>query len=114
MKTLVRNAIAFRVGLAFLVLFSINSLCTSTIGALSGMDWATANTQTKLIVCIAIVGNWTAVLLAFFRDAIAKIAKGEIPLPLPPPETRAPFPPPPPRLQPGPEAFEKFPPPSSP
>lgn len=87
MTALLRATTVHRILIGVLVLFSVNSLCTSALGALSGMDWATSTTQVKVQVVISIVGNWTGVLLAFFRTSLAKIFKGD-----PLSETAAPFP----------------------
>jgi hypothetical protein len=106
-----------RIAIAFLFLFSINALCSSISGALTGMEWGGATGQQRFLVVVSIVGTWTTVLLAFFRDALAKIVRGQNPLL---PDTRPPFSPrepepapppvsPTPRTQPPPEAFEKLP-----
>jgi hypothetical protein len=77
MKTFWQSATVHRIAIAFLVLFSINSLCCAALGVLTGMKWAEADTQAKVMAVISIMGTWTTVLLAFFRDALAKIFKGE-------------------------------------
>ena len=89
MTAFLRATTMHRILIGVLVLFSVNSLCTSALGALSGMDWAASTTQVKVQVVISIIGNWTGVLLAFFRTSLSKIFKGESPLV----ETTPPFPP---------------------
>lgn len=82
MTALLRSTAVHRIAIAFLVLFSVNSLCASISGVLSGMDWAQSTTQQKWQAGFSVIGQWTAVLLAFFRTTLARIFKGESPLAL--------------------------------
>lgn len=97
MTTAIRNASesfsVHRLTIAFLFLFSVNSLGTAIIAALTGVEWSTLSPQTKFLIIAAIVVNWTGLLMAFFRTAVSKIAKGENPIvdttqPIPPSTSR--------------------------
>lgn len=77
MTALLRNATVHRLAIGFLVLFSVNSLCSSISGVLSGMDWAQSSAQQKWQAGFSVIGQWTAVLLAFFRTTLARIFKGD-------------------------------------
>lgn len=50
------------------LLFSINALCTSIGGALTGAQWNTLDAQSHLMIFIAVLGNWTGTIMAFFKS----------------------------------------------
>lgn len=64
----------------FFVLFSLQALGTSILGALSGAEWGALNGQARFLIVVAILTNWIGVLLAFFRSSITKLARGENPV----------------------------------
>ena len=80
MNQFFKTAALHKIAIAFIALFSVNSLCTTALAALSGVEWAESSNQVRCMIVIAIIGNWTNVLLAFFRDALAKLFRGENPL----------------------------------
>ena len=62
-------------------LFTIGSLGSSALTALSGTDWSAADGQTRLMIYIAIFVNWSTVMGAFLNQAISRAKKGEDILP---------------------------------
>lgn len=76
-----------RMTIVMFVLFSVNSLGTVILASLQGVDWSTTDHQTRFMIGLAVLTNWTGMLMAFFRTALTKIAKGENPAL----ETTAPF-----------------------
>jgi len=62
------------------VLFSINSLGSCIIAASAGSVWANLGTQEKFTVIVAVITNWTGVIMAYIKQAAKKIESGEIPI----------------------------------
>lgn len=75
-KTLVFH----RIVIAVVVLLSVNSLALTILGCLAGVKWAEADMQTKFMIVVSVIGNWTGILLAIFRQALAKIIAGKSPI----------------------------------
>lgn len=71
----------WRMAIFWFCLFSVNTLCTSITAALVGADWAQLDTQSKLMIVIAVIGNWTGAIMAFVSKQAQKIQKGELPIP---------------------------------
>lgn len=56
-------------------LFSLNSLGTSIIASLMGTNWDTITGQQKFEIIVAILVNWTGMIMAFFSKATQKVQK---------------------------------------
>lgn len=89
-----------KVTILFFVLFSVNSLASVILAALTGAQWSELDAQSRFMIVLAITANWTGVLMAFFRSSINKLAAGQNPLI----DTAPSFPPAPPP----PAADERF------
>lgn len=63
--------------LTYILLFSVNSLCTVLVASLTGADWDTFTRTQQFVIIAAILGNWTNVLLALMQKLQAKIKKGK-------------------------------------
>jgi len=61
-------------------LFSFNALATSTTAALIGAKWEVLTGQEKFMICVAIAANWTGLVIAYIRDAMARILSGKPPV----------------------------------
>ena len=74
------NAIwEWRIAILLFLLFSVNSLCMIILAALAGADWAQIDAQAKFMIYVAVLGNWTGVILAFVSKQAARIKNtGEI------------------------------------
>lgn len=79
MSTFITQAKAWKFAIFWFVLFSVNALCTSVMAALTGADWATLDPQSKFMICVAILGNWTGTIMAFMSKAAKKIESGQLP-----------------------------------
>ena len=68
------NAIwEWRIAILLFLLFSVNSLCMIILAALAGADWAQIDAQAKFMIYVAVLGNWTGVILAFVSKQAARI-----------------------------------------
>lgn len=81
MPSIIRNAQALivRVLLWRAMFFVIGVIATSTLSALSGMDWAQANPQTRFMVVLGICGTVAGTIGAFLDQTASRVAKGELP-----------------------------------
>lgn len=61
------------------VLYVGGVMTSATLAALSGMQWATADNQTRLMVLIGIFGTVAGTIGAYIDQTAARAAKGEIP-----------------------------------
>ncbi len=59
------------------IFFSLNSLCTATIAALAGTKWVEVSAQTKFLIVLAIVGNYTNTMGSFISKAVSRIKDGK-------------------------------------
>ena len=55
----------------WLVLFSINSLGTCVIAALTGVEWESLSHQKRFLIVVAIGVNWTGHLMALFKQVVS-------------------------------------------
>jgi hypothetical protein len=67
--------------IAFGVLFSMNALCTCITVAFVNATWEDMGTFKKFLTAIAILGNWTTVLMAFLSKTVARLEAGKSPIP---------------------------------
>lgn len=77
MKDTINTLLLHRITIGWLVLFTANSLFTSVMAALAGTDWASSDAQTKFLIIVAILANWTGVLMAFFNQAASRVRRGD-------------------------------------
>lgn len=61
------------------VLFSVNALCTSMVAALTGSSWVLLDNQSRLMIVIAIIGNWTGTVMAFISKQSTRFSQGSTP-----------------------------------
>lgn len=61
------------------VLYVIGTIIMTALAALSGLDWASAATQTKVMVIGGIIGAVCINLRSYLDQTIARVAKGELP-----------------------------------
>lgn len=80
MNATLSGAWAYRVAIIWFCLFSINALCTAIVVALVGCTWIALDFQSKFIIIIAIVGNWTGTIMAFVSKSAKKIEETGNPL----------------------------------
>lgn len=65
----------------YVVLFSVNALCSCIIAAFTNATWEDMLWPKRVLTAIAIVGNWTTVLLAFYSKTVARMEAGKSPIP---------------------------------
>lgn len=70
----------YKLAFARFVLFSVTTLCGAIMTALAGTDWATATTQTKLLIVLGILSTWCATTMAFLDRTAKQIADGKNPV----------------------------------
>jgi hypothetical protein len=72
-------AIEYRMAIFWFVLFSLNSLGTSILASLTGANWAELDGQSKFMIVMAVLVNWTGTIMAFISKQSARIKQtGEI------------------------------------
>lgn len=81
MKDAYRNFLLHRITIGWVLLFTINSLATSIMAALTGAQWSDLDEQSKFMICVAVMANWTGVLAAFFNQAASRLRDGRDILP---------------------------------
>lgn len=62
------------------VLYVVGTIIMTTLAALSGLDWAAAAPQTKLMVSLGVVGAVCLNLRSYLDTTVSRLAKGELPL----------------------------------
>lgn len=76
------SKVTMRMAIAFGVLFMVNSLCFSILGAFTGgIKWAAMDFDQRFLVCVAICGGWTNVLMAYLSKMVARLHAGKPPIP---------------------------------
>lgn len=63
--------------LGLLILFSVNSLCTTIVAVMVDATWSDLTGTQKFIRYCLVAGNWTGTLIAFFTNTGKKIQRGE-------------------------------------
>jgi hypothetical protein len=66
--------------LVYFGLFSFNALATSTMAALVGAKWNVLVPQEKFLIFVAILANWTGLVLVFVQKSMGRIASGRPPI----------------------------------
>lgn len=65
----------------YFALFSFNALATSLIASLIGVKWELLSMQEKFSIAVAIVANWTGMVLVFIQRGMTRLAQGKGPVP---------------------------------
>lgn len=60
--------------------FVSGTLTGCTLAALSGMDWATSDTQAKVMVCIGIFAAFSSTMGAFIDNSLKQAKDGKDPI----------------------------------
>jgi len=58
-------------------LFSVNALCSCIIAAFTNATWEDMLWPKRILTGIAILGNWTTVLMAFLSKTVARMESGK-------------------------------------
>lgn len=64
----------------FFAFLSVNSLASSILAALVGAKWDLLSGQEKFLIVVAVVANWTGLVIAFLQRSLARIAQGKPPI----------------------------------
>lgn len=71
----------WRLAVVWGILFTMSALGTSITASLLHVKWSTLDGQDKLIMCIAIFGNWSTVVMALITKVTARLGSPEPPSP---------------------------------
>lgn len=66
--------------IVWFILFSINCLCSSIIGAVTGKYWSQIDPQDRFVIVVSITMNWTGMIMAFLYQAVQRVKHGGNPL----------------------------------
>lgn len=69
----IKQILAWRIAIIMFALFSLNSLCTAIIAALTGTVWNELDGQAKFLIILAIFVNWSGTIMAFLSKAAQKM-----------------------------------------
>lgn len=73
------NLVEFRIAIFWFCLFSVNSICSAILIALSNATWSELDPQGKFLIVIGIVFNWTGTIMAFVSKQASRIKQtGEL------------------------------------
>jgi|KBSSwiStaDraftv2_1062776.scaffolds.fasta_scaffold181662_4 hypothetical protein len=64
----------------YFALFSFNALATSTLAAFIGAKWGILTGQEKFMIIVAILANWTGLVLVFVQKGMGRIISGKPPI----------------------------------
>jgi hypothetical protein len=64
----------------YFALFSFNALATSTLAAFVGSKWQQLTGQDKFMIIVAIMANWTGLVLVFVQRSMGRIVSGKPPI----------------------------------
>jgi len=64
----------------YFALFSFNALATSTLAAFIGAKWSILTGQEKFMILVAIIANWTGLVLVFVQRSMGRIVGGKPPI----------------------------------
>ena len=71
------SKVTMTMAIAFGVLFSINALCTCVMAAFMNTSWDEMTPFKHFIICVAILGNWTTLLMAYLSKTVARLESGK-------------------------------------
>lgn len=74
-----QKLLLMRMQFAWLAFYSLSALASSMLTALAGTQWNETDGQTKLMICIGVLGSWCTTLMALFSKAMARVSNGELP-----------------------------------
>ena len=77
MPEIIQRALVYKMAVLIAVLFSINALASSFVGAFTGVDWHTLTPTQHFVIVWVILGNWTNTLLAFFNKTLQRAEQGK-------------------------------------
>jgi hypothetical protein len=60
--------------------FSFNAFATATIAALVGAKWEMLSFQDRFLIVMAILSNWTGLVLVYLGKGMARLASGKPPI----------------------------------
>lgn len=64
----------------YFLLFSFNALATSTLAAFIGAKWQQLTGQEQVMILVAILANWTGLVLVFVQRSMGRIVSGKPPI----------------------------------
>lgn len=64
----------------YFALFSFNAWATSVMDALVGVKWDAITGQERFLIVVAILANWTGLVLVFVQKGMARLASGKAPI----------------------------------
>jgi len=71
--------IEYRMAVFWFCLFSINSLCSAVLLALTNAVWADMDGQSRFLVVVGVIFNWTNIIMAFISNSARRIKEtGEL------------------------------------
>lgn len=73
------NKVTLRLAIAWGILFSFNALASCVMASLTHVKWSTLDFQDQLLICLAIFGNWSTVIMAFLSKTVARLSSGQPP-----------------------------------
>jgi len=76
-KNSINSLAVHKLTVFWVVFFTFNALAASTLGALTGVEWATLTTQQKVLIGLAIFISWSNTMMAFANQAITRLRKGQ-------------------------------------
>lgn len=75
-----RKKLVVKMAVVWFCLFTVNSLCSAIMGCLAGAYWTNMSGQDRFVMIVAIIGQWTSVMMAFMYTAAARVQHGELPI----------------------------------
>ena len=76
-STEILNRTTKRLVIWYAALFSVNALCSCIIASFTNATWEDMLWPKRILTGIAILGNWTTVLMAFFSKTFARMETGK-------------------------------------
>lgn len=76
-KSMVKNAIVYKMVILYVFLFSFNSLASAIIASFLNTDWQQLKPTAKFILVVVILQSWTGTMLAFFNKSIQRAEQGQ-------------------------------------
>ena len=71
--------IEYRMAVFWFCLFSVNSLCSALLLALTNAVWADMDGQSRFLVIVGVIFNWTNIIMAFISNSARRIKEtGEL------------------------------------
>jgi len=64
----------------YFMLFTASALASCILASLIGADLSSLDRQGKWMIALAVFGNWSTIMLAFFNKAAARITSGQLPI----------------------------------